>query len=104
MTAFLHEICSSQVDNEPVESVSAYIGSLHLKPISRLWNTSKDNLTIKTPIKEGRKKTALKKKKGFSLNYIESCLLPNLYDLEKNAEKAEVKIAKHALLEALFQT
>ena len=104
MTAFLHEICSSQVDNEPVESVSAYIGSLHVKPVSRLWNTSKANLTVKTPIKEGRKKTALKIKKEFSLNYIDSCLLPDLYDLEKNAEKAEVKIAKHALLEALFQT
>ena len=101
MTAFLHEVCLSQVDNEPVESVAAYVGSLHVKPISRLWNTSKANLTIKTPVKDGKIKS-LKKKKGFSLNYHDSCLLPSLYDLDKNAEKAEVKIAKHALLESLF--
>ena len=39
-----------------------------------------------------------------SLNYIEHCRLPHMYDMSVQAEKAEVKISKHALLEALFQT
>ena len=41
-------------------------------------------------------------KKPLSLNYLEHCKLPGMYDLTK--EKAEMKISKHALLEALFGT
>jgi len=48
----------------------------------------------------GKKRAAVKKE--LSMNYIEHCKLPGMYDLSK--EKAEMKISKHALLEALFGT
>jgi ABC-type phosphate transport system substrate-binding protein len=38
------------------------------------------------------------------MNYMDHCMLPGMYEADKDSEKAEVKIAKHALLEALFQT
>ena len=56
---------------------TVHMGNLHLQPVSRLWNTHHKR------------------------NYLDYCRVPDLYT---GSEKAEEKIAKHALLEALLQT
>ena len=38
------------------------------------------------------------------MNYVDHCRLPDLYEVTYKSEKAEIKISKYALLEALFQS
>ena len=63
-------------------------------------------VTVSEPEKSSGRKIQGKPDKStaqkISLNYIDYCRLPNLYS--ENDEKAEIKISKHALLEAMFQT
>ena len=101
IASFLHEVCNETKDGEGYSQVNAYIGNVHVKPISRLWQTakSKSSLSVSEP-----KSVGAKKKNRISLNYIDHCRLPDIYSNDPNSEKAEIKISKHALLEALFQT
>lgn len=92
--------------------MNAYLGNLHVAPLTRLWATAKDKSSIQfnePELAEGQgrqgSKTKTPKHKKVSLNYIDQCILPNLYSTDRHtAEKAEIKISKQALLEAMFQT
>ncbi len=100
MASFLHEICGEAKNGDGYDQINAYVGNVHVKPITRLWQTGKANssLSVSEP------KVGAKKKSRISLNYIDHCKLPDIYSNDPSQEKAEVKISKHALLEVLFQT
>ena len=106
MTALLHEVCSyHQGELGGYETVNAFLGNLHVKPLSRIWQTTKTRSAVEVSDPQmggGRNGGSKTIKKPLSLNYLEHCKLPGMYDLTK--EKAEIKISKHALLEALFGT
>jgi hypothetical protein len=114
VTAFLHEVClQSNPEDGGFQNVNAYLGNIHVDPITRIWQTAKTKSAIiaSEPEKETRGRNfspVIKQRKRdsgkMSLNYIEHCRLPHMYDINAQSEKAEVKISKHALLEALFGT
>lgn len=100
------------------QAISCYLGNIHLAPISRLWKTNKlDRVTQTVRNSEGDEQQVLVKfktrgssnaeprlreipfKAPVTMDYTSVCQMD--YNLD---EKAEVKIAKQALLEALFQS
>ena len=93
-------------DGNGFSSITAYVGNVHVKPISRLWNTYRldrdySNLNRESPRYKIKPQSVLKKDKKqerpFVLDYTK------LSQMEYNIEEpAEEKIAKHAILEALF--
>ena len=98
--------------DEGLSSITAYLGNLQIKPVSRVWNTYKldrdySHAEHKAPSVHEmkprsvllRKKEKKQKKRPFILDYVKLSSME--YNIE---EKVEEKIAKHALLEALFQT
>jgi len=107
MASLLHEVANvadSGDDSQGYQSISCYLGNLHLSPIQRMWNTSKNSAPGFAENPEAKKKSVLlknrpKKKHNYELNYLNQCRLEMRSD-----ETAEEKIAKQALLEALFQT
>ena len=93
MASMLHEMCED-VSEDPPERVQAFVGNVHVSPIARLWQTGSSSAEVHKPKKlDGRKK-------AITLDYVAQCRLADIYSLSD--EKAEEKIAKHALLEALF--
>lgn len=94
-------------------SVSCYLGNLHVSPVARLWKTSKlDSMTQtigdqKALVAQRRRGSSnsepsireIPYKQDTKSDYISVCQF--VYNMD---EKAEAKIAKQALLEALFQT
>jgi hypothetical protein len=69
-----------------------------------LLQTGKNKSTLQVSEPKDKDKKIVKNKNNFSLNYIDHCRLPNIYSNDPSAEKAEIKISKHALLEAMFNT
>ena len=110
VAAMLHDIATdTNEDGQGFSSISAYLGNLHIKPISRVWNTYKldrDFTHVKqkaTPSNMKHPKDVLKPQekltRPFTLDYTKISQME--YNIE---EPAEEKIAKHAILEALFGT
>lgn len=102
---------TSQTNSPPLKTIDVYLGSFHVSPISRLWNTQTTILgtkDIKEKQQEGEdggrgRKLALKgKKEKRSLeNQIIDFDMIHQID-QKREELAEDKIEKQALMEALF--
>jgi len=89
--------------------VNCYLGNVHVSPIKRLLKTYTNDSDITTSLSNTKKpKSVLLSKRSmgksssssnFTLDYIK--LSQMRYKIE---EPAEEKLAKHALLEALFET
>lgn len=100
----MHEICLDNENGRSYDIINAYVGNTHVKPLCRLLQTGKykSALSVSEPKEGGRKILKKQKSKSFSLNYIDHCRFLDLYSVDENQEKAELKISKHALLEVIF--
>jgi hypothetical protein len=99
----------------PHENVIAYLGNMHVAPLSRLWNTNEgENTSRITPLGKtdethGRKirpskpvKSATNKSKMVDPR-VQFAKMMYVYR-RKNIETAEEQIKKQALMEVMFQT
>ena len=104
----LYEMANdTREDGKGYDSITAYVGNLHIKPISRIWNTyrlDKDygHVPKRSSMEDKVRKSVLKPEKKVRPFTLDSTKLSQMeYNIN---EPVEEKIAKHAILEALFQT
>ncbi|CDW79079.1 UNKNOWN [Stylonychia lemnae] len=120
LESFMRSVIEDDVlINQNIRHVDAYIGNIHLSPVSRIWNTNKSRRQDKGQSNIDRSqeedveqttggravKHQLKKSvKPNPLNLAGQELRDFHYMRQNFDELAEEKIEKQALMEALFQT